>query len=222
MEKIILLDIKNNQYNASFLPQKYNQYKYNKFIKFGLKHMSIVNRLIYLNSYLEKHYKNWEYLISKPNNNLFTLSGILEHKNWENKLINNYFEQEEIVMHLRKAIDDCIFLLSIVTGCLKKDKKNNIERPYESVGEVVNQIDRFKILKKHKDYLKKVKDISNGFKHCGANTMTLKLGIEKPCIFVYENQDNHNYYNEIGIYIDDLVKGFNEFYTTFDAEIKKE
>ncbi len=223
MKKINIFDIFNNEYNCSKLPDKYNQPKYNFFTSYILKHMSIVNRMLYINQLLEKQYSNWAYLVNEKEidkSNLYL--SLLKHKEWERKLINNYFEQEEFIMHLRKVIDDCISLLSISSDCLFYDTKRKLNRPFEMIGELfkVNFVG-FKYLLKHKDFLHKINSISNGFKHCVANTMTLKIGINEPCIFVYENNKN-SYYNDIGISINELIVDFNDFYRTFDSIIKAE
>lgn len=223
MEKIKITDLVNGEYNCRYLPQKYNESQYNRYTTFSLKHMSIINRLIYLNTILEQHYNHWQYLICEPkfdNSSTDTLlKSILKHKEWQGKLLYNYYEQEEIIMHLRKSIDDCISLLSIATNCFYKNKKTKISRPFESIGECLEQIDRYKIFKIHKNYLNTINSISNGFKHCIANNITSKIGKDEPCVFVYENDGS--YYNEIGITLNTLIKGFNEFFTTFDKKLKE-
>ena len=224
MEKIIITDTINGDYNCANLPKKYDKPEYNQSVTFTLKHMSIINRLLYLNKALETHYKNWQNLVDFPqidnSSNFNLLKSALKQKEWQRNLINNYYEQEEIIMHLRKTIDDCISLLSIATNCFFKDKKNNILRPFESIGECINQIGKYKIFTPHLNYLKTINAISNGFKHCIANNTMYKIGKEEPCIFVYEK--NGLYYNEIGISINNLIIGFNEFYATFDSKLKEE
>lgn len=224
MEKIITTDTINGEYNCSKLPQKYNLQKYNQISNFTLKHMAIINRLIYLNKILDRHYNNWQTLINKPkidkSSETAFVSSLLKHKSWEHKFLENYYEQEAIIMHLRKITDDCISLLSIATDILYKIPKTEILRYFESIGEWLEQEARYKIFKPHKKFLKTLNDISNGFKHCIANTITFKIGRNEPCIFVYEN--NGLYYNEIGIPLNSLIVGFNEFYKTFDSKLKEE
>ena len=223
MEQIKITDLVNGEYNCRDLPQKYNNSQYNRYTTFSLKHMSIINRLIYLNTILEQHYQNWQYLICEPKidnsstDNLF--KSILKHKEWQRRFLNNYYEQEEIIMHLRKSIDDCISLLSIATNCFYKNKKTKISRPFESIGEYLQQINEWEIFIPHKPFLQTINYISNGFKHCVANSIPLKIGNNEPCIFVYEN--NGSYYNEIGITLNSLIKGFNEFFSTFDKKLKE-
>lgn len=49
MELIKIVDIVSGEYNASFLPNKYSDLIYNMYMNFYLKHMSIINRMLYLN-----------------------------------------------------------------------------------------------------------------------------------------------------------------------------
>lgn len=224
MKQIKITNLVNEEYNYRDLPQKYNDQQYNLYTPFLLKHASIINRLLYLNVILEKHYKNWQYLICEPKVDTSSTSALnkstLKHKEWQQKLLYNYYEQEEIIMHLRKSIDDCISLLSIATNCFYINNKTRTSRPFESIGECLNQIDKFEIFKTHIEYLKTINAISNGFKHCVANSTTFKIGKDEPCIFVYEN--NGLYYNEIGMTLNDLIKGFNEFFSTFDKKLKEQ
>lgn len=47
MELIKIVDIVSGEYNASFLPNKYSDLIYNIYMNFYLKHMSIINRMLY-------------------------------------------------------------------------------------------------------------------------------------------------------------------------------
>lgn len=225
MEKIAIYDLINNEYNSSKLPYRYNASNYNSYGNFTLKHMKLVNRLAYLNKLLEEQYQIWLTLINEPridkSSDIALIQSILKHKEWQNLLTNNNFKQEELIMHLRKAVDECVVLLSIATNCFIEGNKNGTKRPFESVGEIINQIDRIKLLKPHKDFLMTINDISNGFKHCVANSVNGKIGKLEPCVFIYTNEkDKRENYCEIGITINNIVVEFNKFYFTIYSIIK--
>lgn len=229
MEKIKVVDVVNNEfckndYISTQLPSRCDKYI--------LKHMSIVNRLVYINEKIEIHYNTWKTLINSPKIDHSTVENLIQsalsHKEWQHKLINNYFEQEEIVAHLRKVIDDCIAFYSLVYNCLYYDKRKKVRRYFESIGEFIDAIkhpeeeqrQELIVFSPHLDYLRTINNISNGFKHCIINTTTMKFGRHEPCIFVYFRDGK--YVSEKGITLNELIIGFNNFYSTFDAIIKKQ
>lgn len=218
MEKIIITDIVNGMYNSSNLPNKYSKPEYNIFTNIYLKHMNMVNRMIYLNEKIEEEYNIWLKLLSEPKIDMSSPYAILksseEHNAWQRKITDSVFYQEEIIMHLRRVIDDSIVLISIVKNIFTKDKKKKLLRPFESIGECLSEFDKFKFLEQHKDFLKLVNELSNSFKHCTVNTMENKIGQNEPCIYVYTKGDS-NFYNEIGISINGLIRDFNNYYSTF-------
>ncbi len=229
MEKIKVKDIINNEimhneYISAQLPRKYNSSHYNRYVNLMLKHRNLTCRLLYLNEFIDKYYLYWINLVKEPKidttNDNTLLQSTLKHKEWEHLLTNDYFKQEEFIMHLRKATDDCIVLFSIATESFNPHPKGKKPRPYEMIGELLkkNEIDKFPALKPHEPFLKTINAISNGFKHCVANSTTFKIGEFEPCIFVYANKDQ--FYNEIGVTINSLIVDFNNFYSTIDSIIK--
>lgn len=149
MELIEIIDIVSDEYNSRYLPSKYSETKYNLFLNFSLKHMSMINRMLYLNRIvIPAQHKYWQEIINEPKFDNSTPEKVMQscnsHKEWEHKLTYSLFQQEELIMHLRKLIDDCIALY-----CVAKQKFNKAGKPLESIGELINQIDKFSEFKKH-------------------------------------------------------------------------
>jgi len=220
-------DTKNGIFVSS-LPDKYRQEEFNIYANFTLKHMSIIKRASYLNERLDLHYETWKFVRyqepkSDSSSPINSYRSVIDYKNWEHKYYCGYFEQEEIAMHLRKMIDDSICLLSIATKVYFRTRKGLL-RPFESIGEFIGQIDKFEGFGVFKSYLQEINELSNGFKHCPANTISTKIGLNEPCIYVYENDKNGETYcyKEGGVSISHLTEEYNKFYSKVNEIIKAE
>ena len=223
MELIKIIDIVCDEYNSRYLPSKYSETKYNLFLNFLLKHMSIINRMLYLNRIvIPTQHKYWKEIINEPKFDNSTpeklAQSAIAHREWEHKLTYSLFQQEELIMHLRKLLDDCVALY-----CVAKQKFDKIGNPLESIGELINQIDKFSEFREHLGYLKIVNNLSNSLKHSVVNPIYVRIGQNEPCVFTVSSKKDKNknlVYNDMGISINDLIKNFNCFYKTFDAYIK--
>ncbi|MDE7082128.1 MAG: hypothetical protein K2O89_00280 [Clostridia bacterium] len=224
MELIEIIDIVCDEYNSRYLPPKYSEPKYNLFLSFSLKHMSMINRMLYLNRIvIPTQHKYWQETINSPKFDNSTpekfMQSNIAHREWEHKLTYSLFQQEELIMHLRKLIDDCIALY-----CVAKQKFNDTGTPLESIGELINQIDKFSEFKAHLDYLKTVNNLSNSLKHSAVNPIYIRIGQNEPCVFTVSSKKDKNkniIYNDMGISINDLIRNFNSCYKTFDAYLKE-
>ena len=223
LELIEIVDIVGGEYNCSYLPKKYLEEEYNLFFNFLLKHNSMINRMLYLNRIvIPAQHKYWQEIINEPKYDNSTPQKVdqsnIAHREWEHKLTYSLFQQEELVMHLRKLIDDCITLY-----CVAKQKFNKSGTPLESIGDLINQKDKFPEFKEHIDYLKTVNDFSNSLKHSIVNPAYVRTGLNEPCIFTVsckKDKNNNLSYKDMGISINDLIRNFNSFYKTFDAYLK--
>lgn len=226
MELIKIIDSVDNglTYNARFLSEKYKQEEFNHFFTFELKHYSVVNRMIYLNNRIKNLWKEWKDCLNMPkidNSNKETLIiSTLKHQIWQNNLINIYFSKEEFFAGLRKVIDECLVLYCIAA---KKIKKNG--NPLESIGEYLNESDRFKDFDNFIDFFKLINDISNSYKHSIINSQFIGIEKDEPIFHVFVTKNDKtgqsNYLvNSTWTTLDDIVKQFNEFYSHFDNIIK--
>lgn len=219
MELINIVDIVSGEYNASFLPNKYRESIFNMYMNFYLKHMSIINRMLYLNQIVipNLHY-SWQENLSEVHIDNSTYEKLLEsnlaHKNWQRKFIYSLLQQEEFVMHLRKLIDDCISLF-----CVAKQRFNENGKPLESIGELAMNIEKFPEFEKHLLYLRKVNQLSNSLKHSVVHPM-FRIGRDEPSIYSMHLKKNGSL-NDLGESIDILIKDFNDFYCTFDKYLKE-
>lgn len=200
-------------YTYLSLPPKYHNREFNKFFNFMLKHMDVEDHIFYTNSIIRKIWEQWNRIIKTKSAN--NGNEILNHRN---DLIFHFYTVRDFVSNLRKIVDDCLTLYSIATN---KYKKNG--NPIESIGDYLNQEDRFKDFLINKDFLLMLNDLSNACKHSfGAEP---KIGKDEPCIFVYETKEDKSgqfNYNirELGFSIDNLVVKFNDFYYHFDQILK--
>ncbi len=226
MELIKIIDSVDNglTYNARFLPRKYTQEEFNHFFKFELKHYSIVNRMIYLNSSIKHLWKGWSDCLNEPtiddSNQETFINSILQHKIWQNNFINRYFSKEEFIAGLRKVIDECLVLYCIAR---QKFKKNG--NPLESIGEYLNESNRFKDFDNFIDFFKLINDISNSYKHSIINCQFIGIEKDEPNFYVFVTKNDKNgqfnyLVNSVWITLDNLIKQFNEFYLHFDNILK--
>lgn len=226
MEFIKIIDSVDNglTYNARYLPEKYNKPIYNKFFNFAIKHYSITNRMIYLNSKINELWKEWEQSINEPhintNDKTSLINSAILHKKWEENLINSYYSKEEFIACLRKVVDECLILFCVAT---QKFKNNGV--PIDSIGEYLSK----KIKKPDSivraftaftDFFVLLNDISNSYKHAIINCQFV-IDKEAPGFDVYKTKHNQiDYHQGIHISLDEIIKKFNVFYNYFDKAIK--
>lgn len=225
MEFIKIIDSvdKGITYNGKFLPEKYINTEYNEFFIFNLKHYSIVNRMIYLNSKIKYLWKEWEDCSNEPTDNSDEMTLVefaLKHNAWQENLINSYFSKEEFIACLRKVIDECLVLY-----CVAKNKYKKSGNPLESIGEYLEQKDRFKDFNQYIDFFELINNISNSYKHSIINCQFEIVNRSEPDFYVYCTKEDktgqYNYFvNPIWVSLDYLIIQFNNFYSYFDNIIK--
>lgn len=225
MEIIKIVDSIDNglTYNARFLPEKYNTDQYNKFFSFREKHYSLVNRLIFLNDKLKRIWDVWRLCCEEPridNSSVQKLyNSALNHQEWQKNIIDIYYMKEELIAGVRKAVDECLLLYCIAT---QKFKKNG--NPIGSIGEYLNQKNRFQDLNGFTDFFTLLNTISNAYKHSIISAQFVFIKKE-PCFYVCATKESeNNAYNYMlqqkYISFDELIKEFNSFYKKFDKILK--
>lgn len=226
--KISVFHVIGGEYNTSDVKDKYFSPAYNTHTNFLYKHMSIVMRILYVNSLIDKLFDTWACIINEPKppanlqtNQTALCEFIIQHSQWQEKCIISLFEQEEFITQLRKITDECISLYSIDKNILKPNG-----RPYEGVDELLRPIKKgdnklFKDLLSYKDYFITLNNVSKGFKHCVANNITQHIGRDEPCIFIYYNNSRTQQVDFAGIAVNKIVAMFNDFYNYFNSIITK-
>ena len=201
-------------YNGSFLPEKYGLPRYNSFFDFHLKHFNIVNRMIYTNTYIKRLWEQWHFLKNEPIGT--SAEDIMHHLRWQQVLINDRFTQADFISNLRKIVDDCLSLFSVVTNLYHKEKGT----PIESIGEYKCITDS----DENSSFLSNLNNVSNAFKHSILGESMPRIGLEEPCIFIVHLQANRKKQITIddrGFTLNYFVNEFNNFYKRFDEKLKK-
>lgn len=210
-------------YNARFLPDKYKDDKYNTFFNFELKHFGIVSRMIYLNDKIKILWSETKLLIDEPSIDTSTALSVIEttqkHQIWQKTLINSQYSKEEFIAGLSKVVKDCLTLYSVAK---QKFRKNN--NPPESIGQYLNNEIELKEFDDHKYFLELLNNLDNADKHSIIDCQFEGFDREPSISVIRLRDDESHKFNykakPIKIFLDDLVKRFNEFYQFFDSLIK--
>lgn len=138
-----------------------------------LKHVNMMLRIYRINQLCEKHILKWQE----------------QKNNWNNVNYEFSFLQEEIVFHMRRAVDDMISIAWIHKQFDKEVFVSKIE--IDSIGRYLNKRNNdFQDFDECREFLDKMNKISNSYKHSVYQTVQVLISSEEPTFYVYNYQSN--------------------------------
>lgn len=160
-----------------------------------LKHVNLMLRINRINKLCFEHSKRWK----------------KEKNKWRNTNYKFAFLQEEIIYHLRRAVDDMISIVWTQNQFENEKYVSKVE--IDSIGRYLNQkkveLDCFD---ECTDFLKIINDISNSYKHSVYQTVQTLISQEEPTfyVFAYKFNDVNNGEKEYLYKQSDLLEGFEK------------
>lgn len=126
------------------------------------------------------------------------------------------FLQEEIIYHVRRAVDDMIAIAWIQKQFDNERFVAKIE--IDSIGKYLNQKNiEFGIFDECIEFLEIINDVSNSYKHSVYQTTQVKISESEPSFYVYSYKanDNKNGAKEFLYSQSELMKDFQKMLTIY-------
>lgn len=117
-----------------------------------------------------------------------------------------------IIHDIKRSIDDIISTIDFLKNNCKCIKVDCIGRNfYDNKRPCLSKIGHFD---EQRDFLIKVNDLENAYKHSFTNNFSNLYGKDEPCIFAVYSKNNLNFKNAkiIGITLKELTEEYNTFY----------
>ena len=185
----------------------------------GNKFSLILERLLYLNEMLKSIYENVELYKTKKKN----------RENIDSKItIRPYIEIIHVINDLRMIIDDLISLEYIWESYLVQGEYPT-KIKISSIGELLSYFEKpnyskLQLFEKHKDFLFKIKEVSNTYKHSFINSDILFYShVDNVMVFAGKNPyNNFNKDRELLAYpLNEIINEFNVFFEDFKITVKQ-
>lgn len=179
-----------------------------RFSTLELKHVNLILRISRINKLCLEHTKKWK----------------KEKDKWRNTNYNFAFLQEEIIYHLRRAVDD---MISIVWMQNQFENENFVSKiAIDSIGRYLNHKNtELKCFDECTDFLETINDISNSYKHSFYQSVQILISQEEPAFYVYtyKANDTSNGEKEYLYKQSELLEGFEKMLLIYlDTVYEKE
>lgn len=165
-----------------------------------LKHANILQRIGRINSLCMQHVREWEEKGKVGNNMNYELS----------------FLQEEIVFHLRRAVDDMISLVWMMNEWEHGKKVVKVE--IDSIGKYLSEKNRkMRCFDRNVGFLNILNNISNSYKHSVYQTILPLIGEKEAGFYMnmYQKNDTRNDEEECFYNQSDLLNGFQDIFDVY-------
>ena len=165
-----------------------------------LKHANILQRISRINSLCSQHIYEWTERRKKWNNTNYELS----------------FLQEEIIFHIRRAVDDMISNIWMMNEWENGRKTVKVE--IDSIGRYLSRNNtQMNCFDANRDFLDMLNLISNSYKHSIYQTVLSPISAKEAgfYIYTYNKNDMRNKEQEYIYYQSDLLEEFQKMFDVY-------
>lgn len=158
--------------DGKYIVSENNTFKH-AFSSLELKHVNLMLRIDRINKLCLEHTRKWE----------------KEKEKWKNVNYEFAFFQEEIIYHVRRAVDDMISIVWIQSQFENERFVEKIE--IDSIGRYLSKKNtELKCYDVCIDFLNTINDVSNSYKHSVYQTVQTLISQEEPAFYVYAYKAN--------------------------------